>query len=491
MKKTIFFCLLFISIAFAVTNISAQWQPEVRMTNDPAMSYTSFGNARCIAANGDIIHAVWYSGDTVGRGRWDIFYKRSTDKGVTWGAAVNLSNSDSCRYNPAIAVSGSYIHVVWYDRRDGNSEEYYRRSTDGGITWDPVTRLTNKPAGSAHCSIAASGLNVHIVWYDYRVGLYGFAEIYYKRSVDGGTTWSEDLRLSNTAGQSWMPAVAVSGSVVHVAWYDSTAGNWEIYYKRSLDGGLNWGADTRLTNNSAISNYPTLAVSGSTVHLAWVDYRNGTGNIYYKRSANGGTSWGSDTRLTKSNYANYHPSLAVNGSVLHLVFYRLVPSRYDLMYNVSNNDGVKWGNDVQLTNNPSYSSVPSVAVSGSSVHILFRDNRDGNYEIYYKRFKSSAAGPEGFTNNDPETPKTYSMSQNYPNPFNPVTKISFNVPKQAFVSLKVFDALGREVSNLVDAVKEPGSYSVDFNGAELTSGVYFYRLQSAEFTDIKRMTLIK
>ncbi|MCX6162058.1 MAG: exo-alpha-sialidase, partial [Ignavibacteriae bacterium] len=241
MKKTIFFALLFISIAFAVTNISAQWQPEVRMTNDTLTSLTSFGNARCIAANGDVIHAVWYSGDGVNQGSWQINYKRSTDKGVTWSAAVNLTNSDSIRCNPAIAVSGSYVHVVWYDKRDGNTEEYYKRSTDGGITWGPDIRLTNNTAGSGHPSIAASGLNLHVVWYD---GRDGNNEIYYKRSVDGGDNWSADTRLSITSGHSFMPAVAVSGSVVHVAWCDSVPGNWKIYYKRSVDGGITWGADT-------------------------------------------------------------------------------------------------------------------------------------------------------------------------------------------------------------------------------------------------------
>jgi len=482
--------LLFISIAFAVTNIFAQWQTEVRMTNDPLLSYTSFGNARCVAANGDVVHVVWYSGDTVAAdGIWDIFYKRSTDKGATWSTSVNLSNSGVISFNPAIAVSGQDVHVAWYGSGDGNYEEYYTRSTDGGITWVPKVRLTYDASSSAHCSIAASGLNVHLVWNDRRDGN---AEIYYKRSIDGGVNWSADMRLSNTVGISYMPAVAVSGSVVHVAWYDSTAGNWEIYYKRSTNGGINWGADTRLTNNSKDSKTPTLAVSGSIVHILWADNRNGVDNIYYKRSTNGGVNWGTDTKLTsKKNSLETYPSVAVNGSVLHLVYYGYPKNNYEILYKTSVNGGVSWGSAVQLTNNPSASSVPSVAVSGSSVHVIFRDWRDGNCEIYYKRFKSSAAGPEGFTNNDPETPKTYSMSQNYPNPFNPVTKISFNVPKQAFVSLKVFDALGREVSTLVDAVKEPGSYSVDFNGAELTSGVYFYRLQSAEFTDIKRMTLIK
>jgi hypothetical protein len=88
-------------------------------------------------------------------------------------------------------------------------------------------------------------------------------------------------------------------------------------------------------------------------------------------------------------------------------------------------------------------------------------------------------------------PAEFQLYTNYPNPFNPVTRISFDIPKQGFVSLKIFDVLGREVKTLVNEVKGPGNYMVDFNGSELSSGVYFYRLQSAEFTDTKRMLMIK
>jgi hypothetical protein len=88
-------------------------------------------------------------------------------------------------------------------------------------------------------------------------------------------------------------------------------------------------------------------------------------------------------------------------------------------------------------------------------------------------------------------PDQYSLSQNYPNPFNPVTKINYSIPKQGFVTLKIYDLLGREIKSLVSETKQPGNYSVDFNGSNLASGVYFYRLESNSFTSIKRMMIIK
>ncbi|MFZ4591776.1 MAG: T9SS type A sorting domain-containing protein [Ignavibacteria bacterium] len=90
-----------------------------------------------------------------------------------------------------------------------------------------------------------------------------------------------------------------------------------------------------------------------------------------------------------------------------------------------------------------------------------------------------------------ETPKTYQLSQNYPNPFNPVTKINFALPKQGFVTLKIYDITGREVKTLVNEFKQSGYYSVDLNGSNLASGVYFYRIQSNDFVMTKRMVLIK
>ncbi len=97
----------------------------------------------------------------------------------------------------------------------------------------------------------------------------------------------------------------------------------------------------------------------------------------------------------------------------------------------------------------------------------------------------------GISNNITSVPETYSLSQNYPNPFNPTTKINFSVPKQGFVSLKIYDVTGKEVMNLVNEQKAAGSYEVDFNGSNFSSGVYFYRIESGEFRDVKRMILIK
>jgi len=88
-------------------------------------------------------------------------------------------------------------------------------------------------------------------------------------------------------------------------------------------------------------------------------------------------------------------------------------------------------------------------------------------------------------------PTEYRLEQNYPNPFNPSTTIQFALPKRSFITLKLFDMLGREVTTLVDEDMQPGVHKVVFDAGKLPSGVYFYRLQAEEFTQTRKLMLVK
>uniref|UniRef100_A0A7V2ZIJ7 T9SS type A sorting domain-containing protein n=1 Tax=Ignavibacterium album TaxID=591197 RepID=A0A7V2ZIJ7_9BACT len=92
---------------------------------------------------------------------------------------------------------------------------------------------------------------------------------------------------------------------------------------------------------------------------------------------------------------------------------------------------------------------------------------------------------------DNKIPTEFSLNQNYPNPFNPSTKISWQSPVGSRQTLKVYDVLGNEVTTLVDEYRDAGRYEVEFDASGLSSGVYFYKLTSGSFTQIKKMTLIK
>lgn len=99
--------------------------------------------------------------------------------------------------------------------------------------------------------------------------------------------------------------------------------------------------------------------------------------------------------------------------------------------------------------------------------------------------------PIGIITTSNQIPVGYSLSQNYPNPFNPVTQISFNIPKQLFTRLVIYDQLGRERSVLVNSQLSPGSYKVEWDASNYPSGVYFYKIQAGDFIETKKMVTIK
>ena len=88
-------------------------------------------------------------------------------------------------------------------------------------------------------------------------------------------------------------------------------------------------------------------------------------------------------------------------------------------------------------------------------------------------------------------PESFSLQQNYPNPFNPSTKITFSVPQAGFTTLSVYNLLGEKVATLLSQELSAGKYTVDFNASNLSTGVYFYNLDSGDFSAIKKMIILK
>ncbi len=445
--------LLFVLLLCTPAVVNAQWEPDVRLTYNDSSSYTSHNNAWCIAASGDTVHVVWF--DTRDA-NYEIYYKRSTDGGTNWSQDVRLTYGPSTSGPTAIAVSGHSVHVVWEDYWNGSYEIYYKRSTDGGTSWDPDVRLTNSPSLSVYPSIAIFADTVHVVWEDTRDGN---NEIYYKRSTDGGTSWSTDIRLTNDPNPSEFPSIGVSQQGgVHVVWDDYRDGNWEIYYKLSTDGGTSWGTDVRLTIAADRSWDPSVAVSRTDVHVVWEDKRDGDWKIYYKRSTDGGTSWTADSNLTNDTSYSWWPSVAVSGTRIHVVWLDYRDGDWEIYYKRSTDGGTSWETDARLTYAPNGSTSPSVALSGSAVHVVWYDYRDGNSEIYYKR---NPTGNLGVVENIGSSPVSRPASSIRPNPFTSFATL----PGHEGVRFALYDVSGRKV----------GVYKGDRIGEGLVAGVYFLR----------------
>jgi len=462
----------------------AQWQADVRMTNDPGTSFTAGTSTSSIASNGSFVHVVWWDNRNTD---WEIYYKRSTDNGTSWSSDIRLTNVAGNSYVPTVAVSGSVVHVVWQDQRDGNREIYYKRSTDGGVTWGSDTRLTNDPATSESPSVAVSGQTIHIAWYDRRDG---DEEEYYKRSTDGGVSWEADTRLTDDPISTWDPSISVSGQVVHVVWQDSRSGPNKVGYRRSTDGGANWNTDTVLGNRPGGTYSPCISASGQTLIVVWEDHSTFNSEVYYKRSTDGGVSWGGDIRLTNDTATSGYPYVCVSGQYVHVAYWDNRDGNFEIYYNQSTDVGITWTSDTRLTNSPGSSEAATISTSGSIVHVAWYDGRDGNWEIYYKR--NPTGNPVGITKNNSGIPEEFSLGQNYPNPFNPETNFKFSLPKSSWVSIKIYDITGRVVDIIANnELRSAGVYEVNYNASGLSSGVYFYTVRAGEYSETKKMVLTK
>ena len=140
-----------------------------------------------------------------------------------------------------------------------------------------------------------------------------------------------------------------------------------------------------------------------------------------------------------------------------------------------------------------YSGVKSVdfeTIWGQG-HTQAEDSGNANTNFIAWVEKCVAAATTGVQQVSAAVPSSFQLSQNYPNPFNPTTTISFSLPSKSFVSLKVFDSVGREVSTIVSEELQAGSYTRQWNAANMASGVYFYRIESGTFAAVKKMLLLK
>lgn len=337
-----------------------------------------------IAVSGNNIHVISYDFDVK-----KSVYKRSSDSGVSWDSNIWITSS----YAVDIAADENNVHVVFRKTNsNGNSQICYKKSTNNGDDWGNEVCLTPDSFSSIAPQMAVNGNNIHIIWRDNRTGDY---QIYYKRSIDNGETWGNDILLTDNL-KSRNPHFVAYGNNIHFIWTISySVFDSDIYYKRSLNNGETWSNDVKLTDTpSSESDYPRLAVYKDNIHVIWTDDRDSIifpylPDIYYKRSTDNGETWGSDTRLTYigSEGGNiFHPRIAVNKDNIHIFWYAEISSNLDddIYYKKSTDNGVNWDNKVCLVDTISWSYFPEVALNGNNIHLIWSDVREGSWDIYYK-----------------------------------------------------------------------------------------------------------
>jgi len=137
---------------------------------------------------------------------------------------------------------------------------------------------------------------------------------------------------------------------------------------------------------------------------------------------------------------------------------------------------------------------PLSVYNGTEVHgkwILKVNDQAGSDTGHVERYCLNVIYNAILAVNNNQLPVKFELGQNYPNPFNPVTTIKYSVPRQSLVKLVIYDILGREVKTLVNEMRTAGTYEAVFDASQISSGVYFYRMESGDFTDVKKLVILK
>ena len=513
MSKSISILVIIITFISSIPS-PAQW---VQLWNAPA-------SVSCFAIAPDGVGGTNLFAGTGGGG---VFL--STNDGLSW-AAVNTGLTDYSVLS--ITVSDTNLFV-------GTENAGLFRSTNNGTSWIDVNAGFT---GSEVWSFAVSDANLFAgaMWggvfrstddgnYWSSAGLYYVASLLFSDTDLFAGTAGAGMYLSTNNGSSWteisngLPAYLPVYSITEGQ--NATNANKEIFIGatgsgssggvfRSTDNGLSWAQV--MTNMSVYD----LTASGSKIFA-------GTEHGLFL-STNSGTEW-----VNLNIPYPVFPSAVISIQISEIFLYaytlsgklwrrplsEIIPVElvsFSAMVNYSNVE-LSWITSTETNNqgfeilrsaqndSESWERIGFVEGHGTTTETQVYSFIDKNLlggKYNYRLKQIDFDGTFEYSNVievEVTSTSTFSVEQNYPNPFNPSTKIKFTIPsviasgaKQSqFVSLKVYDMLGNEVAKLVNEYKSAGNYEVEFSADELTSGIYFYKLQADSFVETKKMIILK
>ncbi len=212
----------------------------------------------------------------------------------------------------------------------------------------------------------------------------------------------------------------------------------------------------------------------------------------YHYSTNGGNSWYVDYNLGTNGYADYTwcNSDSLTGSGGYAIACFVDQDGDSITVRRGNIQGSLGTYHYKMNGHLStglLAPVCAVYKIGSNKYSAFGYAASGPTNVYFNQERLPIVG----INQNNNTADKFELSQNYPNPFNPVTNIKYQIAKNSLVTLKVYDILGKEIATLVNENLIPGYYSIDFDATKLTSGLYFYKITAGDFSDVKKMILVK
>lgn len=327
--------------------------------------------APSIAIHENTVHVVWTT--------WpdeytsEVYYKRSLDNGKTWGYATKINSNESKATCPSVAVHDNMVHIVWKDYRHGNPEVYHTCSTDNGETWVFFQRVTfnsSRKSNIYDIDLALDGINVYVVWKDYRSGS---SEIFFKRSNDNGKTWSDDQRLTSDYAPSYVPVLSLQNVNLYVV-YEDWGTRTNICFLKSVDSGNNWTQKSYLTDdqNAGNSENPDIAVEENILYLVWQDDGTGNSEIYFKKSSDGGENWSDSKQLTFDSIVSINPKIYVYMKSVTVIWQEQHNGSFDIYYKTSTDGGETWNENQQLVANKDCYDV-EIAGEADNIHMVWQE----------------------------------------------------------------------------------------------------------------------
>ena len=439
---------------------------------------------------------------------------------VYWGRnglsdSITMTNSSGNNWTASIPGNGTQTQYRYYIKTvdslgriatspAGAPASYYSFNAASDITGPVIvtTPLGNQPKATWPATVNATvtdNIGIDSVWVRW-----------YKNNISNLRVF----KLINTASSNFAAQFNSLNSDVNV-------GDSVFYRIIAQDNSLNHNRDSTALFNFKIINLQLCEDFASAVFppTGWsVEY---SGALYWLREdvsaygvGSGSTSFdffdAEDGTIQSLNTINISPTVTGDSLKFDHAYCTYTNGEIDRLEILTSNDGgavystlilLEGGFSGPLVTAPAQSSAftptssqwasKKFALPAGTNKISFKAISAYGNNLYLDNI-CLISTTTGITNlNTGIVPDKFALSQNYPNPFNPSTKINFSLPKQGFVTLKIYDVLGKEVKTLVNELKSAGSYSVDFNASNLSSGVYFFRMESGGFNEIKRMMLIK